>query len=86
MGPLCVSAWVWISLWLTGYGYIWPHTLKIVPMPLLHNEDTSNCQSVINSIVQWNLSIMVTLGLDISGLYIQVAVIEKICIRWSAAF
>ena len=23
MGPLCV-AWVWISLWLTGYGYIWP--------------------------------------------------------------
>ena len=36
--------------------------------------------------VQWNLSIMVTLGPDISGLYIQVAVIEKTCIRWSAAF
>ena len=39
-----------------------------------------------NFIVQWNLSIMVTLGPDISGLYIQVAVIEKTCIRWSAAF
>ena len=34
----------------------------------------------------WNLSIMVTLGPDISGLYIQVAVIEKTCIRWSATF
>ena len=21
---LCVSAWVLISLWLTGYGYLWP--------------------------------------------------------------
>ena len=36
--------------------------------------------------LQWNLSIMVTLGPDISGHYIQVAVIEKTCIRWSAAF
>jgi len=27
--------------------------------------------------VQWNLSIMVTLQPDISGLYIQVAVLEK---------
>ena len=29
MGP-CVSAWVLISLWLTGYGYLWPPTLKII--------------------------------------------------------
>ena len=39
-----------------------------------------------NLYVQWNLSITVTLGPDISGLYIQAAVIEKTCIRWSAAF
>ena len=38
------------------------------------------------TLLQWNLSIMVTLGPDIFGLYIQVAVIEKTCIRWSAAF
>ena len=29
-----MSAWVLISLWLTGYGYLFPYTLKIVPMPL----------------------------------------------------
>ena len=35
MGP-CVSAWVLINLWLTGYVYLCPPppTLKIVPMPL----------------------------------------------------
>ena len=38
------------------------------------------------SLIQWNLSIMVTLGPDVSGLSIQVAVIEKTCIKWSTAF
>ena len=46
----------------------------------------SSYPSINNIDIQWNLSIMVTLGPDVSGLYIQVAVIEKTCIRWSAAF
>ena len=51
---------------------------------LVLQESTS--LSILNNNIQWNLSIMVTLGPNISGLYIQVAVVEKTCIRWSAAF
>ena len=29
-----MSLWILISLWLTGYGYLCPPTLKIIPMPL----------------------------------------------------